>query len=409
MDRRSPPTSTPWPGPWRCWSSTSGAFRTRGRYADQLAARLRACRSSSAIPASASLPPPRAPGPTAPAASRLRARWPSSCSASFGRSSPSTADGPAPAPSTAVHARTGRRSGPALLAGTTHTRRSSRSDPAAGVLASLAGATSRQRLAAPGGLPDDCRRQLPAGPGPPGARRVAAGGGSRGPSRLSADPEDWRSWWWQAVLEMAERVPKDAAEDFDRVAAELPGELAPLLGLATAAESDGDGPTGGRALRPGGGHGPRRTPPPASGSRGSAERGRRSSGRGRGAAPGAEASSAYQAAQAALCTVLTATTTDPRPGVDDLTAASDVLVRLSGDARLRASVTRDLLVAALDWSGTSSGTGDSRLEMAGVPDGGAGSARRPRDGSAGRWPSSRPPRPSGWRWSTRPTRSGPGR
>ena len=116
-----------------------------------------------------------------------------------------------------------------------------RSDPAAGVLASLAARPAGQLVVALDGLPDDAdvnfqraRAHLELG-GWQRAAEIVVAAGRGGPV------QDWRAWWWQAVLELAEGVPKDAAEDFDRVAAELPGELAPLLGLAAAAESIGDG------------------------------------------------------------------------------------------------------------------------------------------------------------------------
>jgi serine/threonine-protein kinase PknG len=239
-----------------------------------------------------------------------------------------------------------------------------RSDASAGVLASLAGAPAGQRLAALAGLPDspDVNFQR-------ARAHVELGGWQRAAEivvqQVAADPTDWRAWWWQAILELADGSAKDAAEDFDRVAGELPGELAPLLGLATAVESDGDG---------------RRAaglydlvaatdPAHATASFGLA-RVRQAAGDRRGAAEALRrvpsTSSAYQAAQAALCRVLTGHEDGSRPGMDDLTAASDVLGRLNGDARLRAVITRDLLAAALDLAGPNNGTGPP-VEIAGVP------------------------------------------
>jgi serine/threonine-protein kinase PknG len=239
-----------------------------------------------------------------------------------------------------------------------------RSDASAGVLASLAGAPPGQRLAALDGLPDspDVRFQR-------ARAHVELGGWQQAAEivvqQATADPTDWRAWWWQAVLELAEGSAKDAAEDFDRVAAELPGELAPLLGLASAVERDGDG---------------RRAaglydlvaatdPAHATASFGLA-RLRQAAGDRQGAAEALRrvpsTSSAFQAAQAALCRVLTHNGDGSRPGLDDLTAASDVLGRLDGDARLRAVITRDLLAAALDLAGTNGGV-PTAVEVAGVP------------------------------------------
>ena len=239
-----------------------------------------------------------------------------------------------------------------------------RSDPSAGVLASLASAPPGQRVVALDGLPDTADVNFQRA-----RAHVELGGWQRAAEivvqQAAADPSDWRSWWWQAVLEMADGSPKDAAEDFDRVAAELPGELAPLLGLATAVESDGDAP------RAAGLYDlvAATDPAHATASFGLA-RVRQAAGDRQGAAEALRrvpsTSSAYQAAQAALCTVLTRNDDGSPPGLNDLTAASDVLDRLGGDARLRALITRDLLAAALDLAGTSSGTGTS-VEIAGVP------------------------------------------
>ncbi len=218
-------------------------------------------------------------------------------------------------------------------------------DPAAGVVASLAAASPAQLLAALEGMPDGAdvrfqraRAYLELGEWKRAADVVVG--------QTIADPQDWRGRWWQAVLELVEGVPKDAIDDFDRVAAELPGELAPLLGLAAAAESSGDNQRAAAlyelvaATDPG----------YVTASFGLA-RIRRAAGDRRGAAEALRrvpsASSAHRAAQVALCAVLTEDRPASGPDVDDLTAASDVLVRLSGDARLYASVKRDLLIAAL--------------------------------------------------------------
>jgi serine/threonine-protein kinase PknG len=239
-----------------------------------------------------------------------------------------------------------------------------RSDPSAGVLATLAGAPPGQRLVALDGLPSTADVNFQR------ARAHVELGGWQHAAEIvvqqaAADPSDWRSWWWQAVLEMADGSAKDAAEDFDRVAAELPGELAPLLALATAVESDGDGPRAARLYD----LVAATDPAHATASFGLA-RVRQAAGDRQGAAEALRrvpsTSSAYQAAQAALCTVLTRNDNGSRPGLDDLTAASDVLGRLSGDARLRALITRDLLASALDLAGTNGGTG-APVEIAGVP------------------------------------------
>ncbi len=67
----------------------------------------------------------------------------------------------------------------------------------------------------------------------PGADGVLAG--------LAAnDPGDWRISWHQGLAALATRRASEAYEAFDRVYDALPGELAPKLALAFAAEAGGD-------------------------------------------------------------------------------------------------------------------------------------------------------------------------
>jgi serine/threonine-protein kinase PknG len=46
----------------------------------------------------------------------------------------------------------------------------------------------------------------------------------------------WRAAWWRGILHLAENRPADALAFFEPVAAELPGELAPKLAIATCFE-----------------------------------------------------------------------------------------------------------------------------------------------------------------------------
>jgi serine/threonine-protein kinase PknG len=59
-------------------------------------------------------------------------------------------------------------------------------------------------------------------------------------AQATEDPSDWRGWWWSAVLHLAMERPPAALVGFERVLAEFPGELAPLLGFAVSAEMIGD-------------------------------------------------------------------------------------------------------------------------------------------------------------------------
>jgi serine/threonine-protein kinase PknG len=57
------------------------------------------------------------------------------------------------------------------------------------------------------------------------------------------DPWEWRVEWYRGIIAMAGNAAADAQQCFDRVYAEVPGELAPKLALAMAAERAGDLPT----------------------------------------------------------------------------------------------------------------------------------------------------------------------
>jgi serine/threonine-protein kinase PknG len=62
----------------------------------------------------------------------------------------------------------------------------------------------------------------------------------------AADPFDWRVGWYRGLAAFVQGKPADAATCFDAVAAELPGELAPKLAAALAAEAAGDPARAGR-------------------------------------------------------------------------------------------------------------------------------------------------------------------
>jgi serine/threonine-protein kinase PknG len=56
----------------------------------------------------------------------------------------------------------------------------------------------------------------------------------------AADPLDWRTGWYRGLRAMAAGSPADARAEFSAVYDALPGELAPKLALAYAAEAAGD-------------------------------------------------------------------------------------------------------------------------------------------------------------------------
>jgi serine/threonine-protein kinase PknG len=59
-------------------------------------------------------------------------------------------------------------------------------------------------------------------------------------AQVTADPADWRGRWWGAVVNVAMERPSAAFGLFEQVHSELPGELAPLLGMGMGAEVGGD-------------------------------------------------------------------------------------------------------------------------------------------------------------------------
>jgi serine/threonine-protein kinase PknG len=56
----------------------------------------------------------------------------------------------------------------------------------------------------------------------------------------TADPWDWRADWWRGVLALRSGNASLAAESFQKVVFEVPGELAPKLAFALASEMAGD-------------------------------------------------------------------------------------------------------------------------------------------------------------------------
>jgi len=123
-------------------------------------------------------------------------------------------------------------------------------DPAAGYLATLAGLEPRQQadallgaVAGQAGIP-------PAVSASPETRLaliralIAAGEVAGATARLAemsaADPSDWRIAWYAGLCELASSRPERALAAFSAVYDELPGELAPKLAIAFAAEAAGD-------------------------------------------------------------------------------------------------------------------------------------------------------------------------
>jgi serine/threonine-protein kinase PknG len=243
------------------------------------------------------------------------------------------------------------------------------SDPAAGYLATLGALEAGPRAAAlfsavggDAGVPKDvgessetwlalARARIDAGDLAGAAdtlRELAAG-----------DPGDWRIAWHDGLRELAAGQAARAAAAFDAVYSELPGELAPKLALALAAEAAGDVARADRYYRlvwttdlsyVTAAFGLART--------------RLASGD-RNAAIGALArvpgtSSYFVAAQTAAVRMLGSVAGGPGGSEDDLRQAAELLARLRLDETTGHQLTVEVLTAALALTAGSAAAGGRR-------------------------------------------------
>jgi serine/threonine-protein kinase PknG len=157
---------------------------------------------------------------------------------------------------------------------------------------------------------------------------------------------DWRIAWWSGIRALAGGLHQLAAEDFDAVYSQLPGELAPKLALASALEQLGD------TRRSSGYYAMVASTDPncASASFGLA-RCRLALGDRAGAARALQAvpatSSAHARGQIMLCRVLSATVGGAAPALPDLVLASETVEQVQGDPQQRARLICDLLGSVL--------------------------------------------------------------
>jgi serine/threonine-protein kinase PknG len=159
------------------------------------------------------------------------------------------------------------------------------------------------------------------------------------------DPTDWRIAWYGGLRRLAAGDPAAATGAFSAVYDELPGELAPKLALAFAAEAAGDSAAAGRYFR---------LVWTVDKSYISAAFGLARTSLAAGDRPGAiaalaavpETSSHHAAAQIAAVRILVST------GVtgDDLRAADGRLGKLALDEGRRQQLTVEILRAALEWA-----------------------------------------------------------
>ena len=160
------------------------------------------------------------------------------------------------------------------------------------------------------------------------------------------DPWDWRVWWYRGLMALAADDPAAARTQFERVYADLPGELAPRLALAVSAERIGDLQAAAQLYDV-----VATTDPAHTTACFGLARCRLASGDRLGAVAAynrvPELSSSYLEAQVAAARALVDPTGTPAPGVDDLTLACTTVDRLALDGEQRAGLSRDLFDAAL--------------------------------------------------------------
>ncbi len=187
--------------------------------------------------------------------------------------------------------------------------------------------------------------------------------------------DDWRVQWWLAMLALAEGTPRHAQELLAQLTLELPGELAPRLALAVGGELASQQDARGdkdqlRAVARDYELVATTDPSYASASFGLA---RVRLALGERAAAGTAlqripaASSAYAAAQVALCRAMYSDLDGQAPTIAELREGASVLSGVRADPEERASLRRDLLIAALSALERDGAQADPSSRLAGVP------------------------------------------
>ena len=165
--------------------------------------------------------------------------------------------------------------------------------------------------------------------------------------RLAAsDPWDWRVDWYRGLDRLIEGDAVAAADHFSRVWTEVPGELAPVLAVASAAEQAGEHPRAARLYE---------LVVSVDATYVSAAFGLARSRAAMGDRPGAveayrnipSSSATYQDAQVATARTLAAVGSDTMPAPAELAAAAAAVERLQIDAAERAQLTAEILERAL--------------------------------------------------------------
>jgi serine/threonine-protein kinase PknG len=243
-----------------------------------------------------------------------------------------------------------------------------RADPAAGYLATFAGLAPDQRVSAltqavtgdpavPQEVSESAETRLALV-----RARIDAGEYDAAAGLLAdlaaEDPSDWRIAWYHGLRALA--LAEDALGAFSAVFDELPGEVAPKLALAFAAEAAGDIAAAGHYFR---------LVWTVDASCTSAAFGLARTCLASGDRPGAIAalagvpsnSSHHAAAQVAAVRILVSGGTPGRVSPDDLRQADGRLGRLVVDDVRRQQLTVEILRAALDWCATGQPAGDGPI------------------------------------------------
>jgi len=226
-------------------------------------------------------------------------------------------------------------------------------DPAAAVLASMAGSTPAQAVALLEAAPPSPERSYQL------ARALLDAADPEAAARELDAPEaqagGWRAAWWRGVLHLAAGRPDDAVPFLSAVAAELPGELAPRLALAVAFEcAVAAAPDPARALAEADRHYGlvAATDPTYAGACMGLSRTRAALGD-RATALAAlqrvpSSSSSYDRARVSAVRLCAAPVGGSAPPVASLVEGSAILARLELPPSARLPLARDLLAAALD-------------------------------------------------------------
>jgi serine/threonine-protein kinase PknG len=244
------------------------------------------------------------------------------------------------------------------------------SDPAASYLATLAGLDAAAQVAElaavtadPPGTPPGVAGSVEVRLALARARIVTGDLGAAAADLqmlIDSDHADWRVTWYQGLRQLAAGQPAEACASFDAVYGTLPGELAPRLALALAAEAVGEGGVAARHF-----HVVWTIDHAYVSAAFGLARARLAAGDPAGAigvlAAVPETSSHHDEAQVAAFKARISSRPAAQLTLQELTAAAEQLRRLQPDRATREQLTADLLHAALAWVAAGNAPGGTSL------------------------------------------------